>query len=167
MVHGKKISFLKIYLDKSTSVLSVCSHKNKSNVQRSHRTVILLLLFYYIYMLLYWCWDGLGARGEGDDRGWDGWMAWLTRWTWVWVNSASWWWTGRPGVLQFMGLQRGGHDWVTDLIWSDIYYYILLYITIYRYTCIYFTTTIYYSTYYIEYNLLYNLYISLQDYFAF
>ena len=44
-----------------------------------------------------WCWEGLGARGEGDDRGWDGWMAPPTRWTWVWVNSGSWWWTGRPG----------------------------------------------------------------------
>ena len=66
-----------------------------------------------------WCWEGLGAGGEGDDRGWDGWMASLTRWTWVWVNSGSWWWTGRPGVLRFMGLQRVGHDWATDLIWSD------------------------------------------------
>ena len=46
-----------------------------------------------------WCWEGLGAGGEGDDRGWDGWMASLTRWTRVWVNSGSWWWTGRPGVL--------------------------------------------------------------------
>ena len=44
-----------------------------------------------------WCWEGLGAGGEGDDRGWNGWMASLTRWTWVWVNSGSWWWTGRPG----------------------------------------------------------------------
>ena len=49
----------------------------------------------------------------------DGWMASLTRWTWVWVNSGSWWWTGRPGVLRFMGSQRVGHDWATDLIWSD------------------------------------------------
>jgi len=65
-----------------------------------------------------WCWEGLGAGGEGDDRGWDGWMASLTRWTWVWVNSRSWCWTGRPGMLQFMGSQRVGHDWVTDLIWS-------------------------------------------------
>ena len=64
-----------------------------------------------------WCWEGLGAREEGDDRGWDGWMALLTRWTWVWVNSGSWWWTGRPGVLRFMGSQRVGHDRVTDLIW--------------------------------------------------
>ena len=66
-----------------------------------------------------WCWEGLGARGEGDDRGWDGWMASLTRWMWVWVNSGRWWWTGRPGVLWFMGSQRVGHDWATDLIWSD------------------------------------------------
>ena len=65
-----------------------------------------------------WCWEGLGARGEGDDRGWDGWMASLTRWTWVSVNSGSWWGTGRPGVLRFMGSQRVGHDWATDLIWS-------------------------------------------------
>ena len=64
-----------------------------------------------------WCWEGLGAGGEGDDRGWDGWMASLTRWTWVWVNSGSWWWTGRPGMLQFMGLQRVGHDWATELNW--------------------------------------------------
>ena len=62
-----------------------------------------------------WCWEGLGAGGEGDDRGWDGWMASLTRWTWVWVNSRSWWWTGRPGVLRFMGSQRVGHDWATEL----------------------------------------------------
>ena len=58
-----------------------------------------------------WCWEGLGAGGEGDDRGWDGWMASLPWWMWVWVNSGSWWWTGRPGVLRFMGLQRVGHDW--------------------------------------------------------
>ena len=63
---------------------------------------------------------GIGGRREGDDRGWDGWMASPTRWTWVWVNSGSWWWTGRPGVLRFMGSQRVGHDWVTDLIWSDL-----------------------------------------------
>ena len=64
-----------------------------------------------------WCWEGLGAGGEGDDRGWDGWMASLTRWTWVWVNSGSWWWTGRPGMLQFMGSQRVKHDWVIELNW--------------------------------------------------
>ena len=67
-----------------------------------------------------WCWEGLGARGEGDDRGWDGWMASPTRRTWVWVNSGSWWWTGRPGVLRFMGSQRVGHDWATELNWAEL-----------------------------------------------
>ena len=61
--------------------------------------------------------EGLGAGGEGDDRGWDGWMASPTRWTWVWVNSRSWGCSRRPGVPQFMGLQRVGHDWVTELNW--------------------------------------------------
>ena len=63
--------------------------------------------------------EGLGAGGGGDDRGWDGWMASPTQWTWVWVNSGSWWWTGRPGVLQFMGSQRVGHDWATELNWTE------------------------------------------------
>ena len=72
-----------------------------------------------------WCWEGLGAKGEGDDRGWDGWMASLTRWTWVSVNSGSWWWTGRPGVLWSMGSQRVRHDWVTELNWSIRYSYVL------------------------------------------
>ena len=65
----------------------------------------------------HWCWKGLGAGGEGDNREWDGWMASLTRRTWVWVNSGSWWWTGRPGVLWFMWSQRVGYDWVTELNW--------------------------------------------------
>ena len=56
-----------------------------------------------------------GAGGEGDDRGWDGWMASPTQCTWVWVNSGSWWWTGRPGMLWIIGSQRVGHDWVTEL----------------------------------------------------
>ena len=66
-----------------------------------------------------WCWERLKAGGEGDDRGWDGCMASLTRWTWVWVRSRSWWWTGRPGVLQSMGLQRVGHVWMTELNWTE------------------------------------------------
>ena len=66
---------------------------------------------------------GIGAGGEGDDRGWDGWMASPTQWTWVWVNSGSWWWTGRSDVLQFMGSQRVGHDWATELNWVDTYNY--------------------------------------------
>ena len=64
-----------------------------------------------------WCWEGLGAEGEGDNRGWDSWMASPTRWAWVWVNSGSWWWTGRPGVLWFMRSQRVRHDWVKWLNW--------------------------------------------------
>ena len=94
------------------------------------------------YSLEYWCWswnsnilatwweelthlkrppwrERLRAGGEGDDRGWDGWMASPTQWTWVWVNSGRWWWTGRPGVLRFMGSQRVGHDWETELNWTE------------------------------------------------
>ena len=62
-----------------------------------------------------WCWARLRAGGEGDNRGWDGWMASLTQWTWVWASSGSWWWTGKTGMLQSMGLQRDGHDQVTEL----------------------------------------------------
>ena len=60
-----------------------------------------------------------GQEKKGTDRGWDGWMASPTRWTWVWVNSRSWWWTRRPGVLQFMGSQKVGHDWATELNWTE------------------------------------------------
>ena len=64
-----------------------------------------------------WCWERLRAGGEEDDRGWGGWMASLAQWRWVWVNSGSWWWTGRPGMLQFMGSQRVGHtEWLKWLI---------------------------------------------------
>ena len=66
-----------------------------------------------------WCWEGLKV-GEGDDRGWDVWMASLTQWTWVWVNFESWWWTGRPRVLQSMGSKGVGYDWATELNWIDI-----------------------------------------------
>ena len=64
-----------------------------------------------------WCWEGLGEGGKGGDRGWDGGMASLTRWTWVWVNSWRWWWTGSPGMLRSMGPQRVIHDWATELNW--------------------------------------------------
>ena len=59
-------------------------------------------------------WERLRAGREGDDRGWDGWMASPTQWTWVWPNSERQWRTGKPGVLQFMGLKRVGHNWVTE-----------------------------------------------------
>ena len=64
-----------------------------------------------------WCWERLMAGGEEDNRGWNGWMASLTQWTWVWVDSRSWWWIGRPGVQRFIGSQRVGHDWATQLNW--------------------------------------------------
>ena len=63
----------------------------------------------------------LKAGGDGDDRGWDGWMASPTQWTWVWVNSRSCWWTGKPGVLQSVGSQRVGHNWATELNWTEWY----------------------------------------------
>ena len=65
--------------------------------------------------------NDLKAGGEGDDRGWDGWMASLTQWTWIWVSSRNWWWAGKPGVLQSMGLQRVGQDWATELNWTHFY----------------------------------------------
>ena len=65
-----------------------------------------------------WCWERLKVGGEGDDRGWDGWMASSTQWTWVWIGSRSWRWTGRPGVLQSTGSQRVGHNWATELNWT-------------------------------------------------
>ena len=73
-----------------------------------------------------WCWEELWAGGKGDDRGWDGWMAPPTQWTWVWVNSGSWWWTGRRGVQQFTESQRVGHNWVTELNWTELWYTILV-----------------------------------------
>ena len=72
---------------------------------------------------------GIGEGREGDYRGWYGWVASLTRWMWIWVNSRSWWWTGRPGVLRFMGSQRVGHDWETELNRTDyllIFYFFFL-----------------------------------------
>ena len=62
--------------------------------------------------------ESVVAGGEGDDRGWDGWMASPSQWTWVWISSGSWWWAGRPDVLQSMGSQRVRHDWATELNWG-------------------------------------------------
>ena len=76
-------------------------------------------------------WERLKVRGEGNNRGWDGWMASPIWWTWVWVGSRSWWWTGKPGMLQSMGSQRVGHDWVN---WKKIKLYLrdsLTYLTEY------------------------------------
>ena len=66
-----------------------------------------------------WCWERLKV-GEGDNRGWDGWMASSTQRTWVWVNSSSWWWTGKPSMLHSMVSQRVRHDWATKLSWTEL-----------------------------------------------
>ena len=68
------------------------------------------------YLKRPWCWESLKAEGEGNNREWDSWMASLTRWTWVWANSRSWWWIGKPYMLQRMGLQRVGCNWTEDNI---------------------------------------------------
>ena len=64
--------------------------------------------------------EKIEGGGEVDDRGWDGRMTSLTQWTWLWVSSRSWWWIGRPGVVQFMGLQRVGHNRVTEWNWTEL-----------------------------------------------
>ena len=81
-------------------------------------------LQYFVYLMQRtdhlkrpWCWKRLKAGREGDDRGWDGWMASPTQWTWIWTSSGSWWWTGRPGMMQSMRSQRVGNDWATELNW--------------------------------------------------
>ena len=76
-----------------------------------------------------WFWERLKAGREGDDRGWDGWMVSTTWWTWVSVSSGRWWWTGKPGVLQFLGSQRVGHDWATEMNWKVVWYYLGLGLT--------------------------------------
>ena len=72
-----------------------------------------------LFEIRQWCREILRAGVEGDDRGWDGWMASPAQWPWVWVDSSSWWWTGRPGMLQFMGSRRVGHYCATELNWSQ------------------------------------------------
>ena len=102
--------------------------------------LLLISQFFTTHWKRPWCWERLKA-GEGDDRGWDGWMASPTQWTWVWVDSGSWWWTGKPGVLRFMGSQKVGHDWVTELYWFSFLYvcfpdFILVYFTFLIMSCL-------------------------------
>ena len=66
-----------------------------------------------------WCWKRLKVGGERANRGWDGWMASPTQWTWVWINSRIWWWTGRPGMLLSMRSQIVEHNWGTELKWTE------------------------------------------------
>ena len=77
------------------------------------------LLGKYLYRIFFSLLNNSVSQREGDDRGWDGWMASPTQWTWVWVNFRSWWWTGRPGMLRSMGSQRVDHDWATELNWTE------------------------------------------------
>ena len=89
-----------------------------------------------------WCWERLKAGGEGDNRRWDGLKASPTQWTWVWASSGSWRWTGKPGVLQSMGLQEVEHDWVTEQEIVDLQYCVNFRCTAkwfsYTYTCMHF-----------------------------
>ena len=85
----------------------------RTDVEAEHSNILATWCQELTHLKRPWCWGRLKAGGEGDDRGWDGWMASPTQWTWVWVSSRSWWWTGRPCVLQSMGLQRVRHDGVT------------------------------------------------------
>ena len=96
-----------------------CSERNNSFYLCYNSSTLATSCEDLIHWKRLWCWEGLGAGGEGDDRGCNGWMASLTQWAWVWVNSRSWWWTGRPGVLWFTGSQRVGHDWTTELNWTE------------------------------------------------
>ena len=104
-------------------IMASCT-MSRTSIHSSSGTLSDLILWIYLSLPLYihkgfnlghtWMvWE------EVDDRGWDGWMTSLTQWTWVWVNSGSWWWTGRPGVLQSMGSQRVRHDWATELNWTE------------------------------------------------
>ena len=82
-----------------------------------------------IHLRRSWCWERLSAVGEGDNRGWDSWMASLAQWAWIWVGSRGWSWAGMPGVLQSIGLQRVGHDWRAELNWTEYEYSINVHCT--------------------------------------
>ena len=97
-------------------------HRALSRAACAVRHVLVSRLFHTQYRQ-----ERLRAGSEGDDRGWDGWMASPTRWTWVWASSGSGWWTGRPGVLWFVGLPRVGHNWTTELIYMCVCIYMVFF----------------------------------------
>ena len=89
--------------------------------------MLMLKLQYFGYLMWrtdslerFWCWERLKTGREEDNRGWDGWMASPTRWTWGWASSRSWWWTWKPGMLQYMGSQRVRHDRANELNWITL-----------------------------------------------
>ena len=98
-----------------------------------------------------WCWERLKA-GEVDDRGWDGWMALLTQWTWVWVISGNWWWTGKPGMLQSMESERVRHDWATELTDTSLYICQTRRVTTPRNTNVNYGIWLMYQGWFIDYN---------------
>ena len=123
--------FWTVVLEKTIEGLWTARRSNQSILKEispeySLERLMLKLKLQYFGHLMRWadslkqplCWEGLKVGGEGDDRGWESWMASLTRWTWGWVNSGSWWWIGKPGMLESMGFQRVRHDWATELTWE-------------------------------------------------
>ena len=99
-----------------------CYRKRKENVTVFEPLLwdlFIIRVYFSTHLKRPWCWERLRAGGEGDNRGWDGWVASPIQWTWVWVNSGSWWWTGRPGALQYVGSKRVGHNWATKLNWLN------------------------------------------------
>ena len=95
-------------------------HKNSIAMQEDKKNIPIKLPYKFNCLQYYmthwkrpWCWERLKVGGEGDNGGWDSWMASLTQWRWVWINSRSWLWTGKPDMLQSLGSQRGGYYWVT------------------------------------------------------
>ena len=114
--------FWTMVLDKTLEINLGCTEIKLVNIKGNQSWIFIgrtdteeLTLATWCEELTHWkrpcCWERLKVGGEGDDRGWDGWKALLTQRTWVWASSESWWWTGKPGVLQSMGSQRFRHEW--------------------------------------------------------
>ena len=109
-----------LVMDREAWRAAVCG-VTKSQKWLSNWTDWLMLSFslfnVFIITKLLWCWERLKGGGERDNRGWDGWMASPVQWTWAWITSGCWWWTGKPGVLQSVGSQRVRQDRATELNW--------------------------------------------------
>ena len=110
-------------LSSFTFIERLFSSSSRSAIRVVSSAYLRLLIFLsaiLTHLKIHWCWERLRAGEEGDGRGWDGWMASPTRWTWIWADSGSCCWRGRPGVLGFMGSQRVRHDWATELNWTSL-----------------------------------------------